>query len=92
MPAAVPLLTLSQIEAIDTAYLREAAEYWTRTAHLWEEAFTEVNERMAIPGGTPWKGQAAASAQERSYTDLVKVRGAAYRLHEAAAIAHRGDE
>ena len=29
--AATPLPTLSQVEAMDTAYLREAADYWTRT-------------------------------------------------------------
>jgi hypothetical protein len=88
--AALP--TLSQVQTLDTAYLREAAEYWTRTANLWEQAFTEVHHRMSTSGGIPWKGQAAAAAQERSYSDLVQVRGASDHLHGAAAIALRGDQ
>jgi hypothetical protein len=92
MPTATLLPALSQVEAIDTAYLRQAADYWQRTANLWEAAFTEVHERMSTPGGTPWNGQAAAAAQERSYIDMVKVRGPAYQLHEATGIARRGNE
>jgi hypothetical protein len=92
MPGSTPLLTLPQVEAIDTAYLRQAAEYWQHTANVWEEAFTEVHERMSSPGSTPWKGRAAAAAQERSYTDLIQVRRAVYQLHEAAEIARRADE
>jgi hypothetical protein len=90
--AAAALPTLSQVRTLDTAYLREAAEYWTRTGNLWEQAFGEVHERMSTPGGATWKGQAAGAAQERSYLDLVKVRGASDRLHGAAAAAVRGDQ
>jgi hypothetical protein len=92
MPATAALPTLSQVQTLDTAYLREAGEYWTRTANLWEQAFTEVNDRMSTPGGIPWKGEAAAAAQERSHSDLVQVRGASDQLHAAAAVALRGDE
>jgi hypothetical protein len=88
--AATSLPTLSQVEAIDTAYLREGGRLLD--AH-----------RQPVGGGfhrgpradvEPWRhaveGQAAAEL-ERSYTDLVKVRGAVYQLHEAAWIARRGD-
>jgi hypothetical protein len=92
MAATTALPTLSQVQTLDTAYLREAAEHWTGTANLWEQAFTEVHERMSTPGGTRWEGEAAAAAQERSYLDLVKVRGGSDRLHDAAAIARRGDQ
>ena len=61
MAATAALPTLSQVQTLDTAYLREAGKYWTRTANLWEQAFTEVNDRMSTPGGIPWKGQAAAA-------------------------------
>jgi hypothetical protein len=74
MAAGAALPTLSQVQTLDTAHLREAGQYWTRTGNQWERAFGEVHERMAAPGGVPWEGQAAA-AQERSYLDLVKVRG-----------------
>jgi hypothetical protein len=92
MAAGTALPTLSQVQTLDTAHLREAGEYWTRTGNLWEQAFGEVHEQIAAPGGVPWEGQAAASAQERSYLDLVKVRGAADQLHGAAAIAVRGGQ
>lgn len=92
MAATAALPTLSQVQTLDTAYLREAAEHWTRTANLWEQAFTEVHERISTPGGTAWKGQAAAAAQEGSYLDLVNVRGASDQLQGAAAIALRGEE
>ncbi|WP_164478782.1 hypothetical protein [Mycolicibacterium stellerae] len=42
------------------------------------------------PGGTAWEGKAADAAQERSFADLVKVRGAADNLREAATAARRG--
>jgi hypothetical protein len=92
MAAMGALPTLSQVQTLDTGYLREAADHWTRTANLWEQAFTEVHERMSTPGGTPWEGQGAAAAQERSYGDLVEVRGASNQLHGAAVIALRGDQ
>jgi hypothetical protein len=91
MAATAVLPTLSQVQTLDTAYLREAADHWTRTANLWEQAFTEIHERMSTPGGVRWEGQGAAAAQERSYRDLVQVRGASNQLHGAAAIALRGD-
>src|SRR3974377_1190517 len=92
MAATAALPNLSQVQTLDTSYLGEAAEYWTRTANLWEQAFTEVDERMSSPGDTAGRGQAAAAAQQRSHLDLVKVRGASDQLHGAAAIALRGGE
>ena len=91
MAATAVLPTLSQVQTLDTEYLHEAAEYWTRTAGLWEQAFTEVHDRISTPGGVPWNGHAAAAAQERTYSDLVQVRGASDRLQGAAAVVLRGD-
>ncbi|SOJ56902.1 hypothetical protein MSIMFB_04379 [Mycobacterium simulans] len=92
MAGSTPLPTLSQIQTMDITYLREAAHYWTHTANLWEQVFSEIHDRVSTPGGTPWKGQAATRAQERSYRDMVEIRGAAYQLHEAAAVARRATE
>jgi hypothetical protein len=90
--AATALPTSSHVQAMDTSHLREAAAYWTRTAKLWEETFTEVHDRASTPGGMPWEGEAATRELERAYTDTVKARGTAYQLHEAAAVANRGDQ
>jgi hypothetical protein len=92
MAVSAALPTLSQVQAMDTTHLREASAYWTRTANLWEEVFSEVHKRVWAPGGTPWTGRAAAAAEQRFARDLVKVRAACDRLHQAAAIARRGDE
>jgi hypothetical protein len=92
MAAVSGLPMLSQVQTLDTGYLREAAEHWTRTGNLWEQAFGEVHERISSPGDTTWNGQAAAAAQQRSYLDLVKVRAASDQLHGAAAVAVRGEE
>jgi hypothetical protein len=92
MAATATLPTLSQVQTLDTAYLLGAAQYWTRTANLWEQAFADVHDTMSIPGGSPWKGRAAAAAQERSHLDLVKVREASDQLHGAAGLALRGDQ
>ncbi len=83
--------TLSQVQSLDTGYLREAADLWTRTAELWEQVFTEIRDRMSTPGGTPWEGRGAAAAQQGSFEDSVRVGGASHELHQAAAIARRGD-
>ncbi|OBG25189.1 hypothetical protein [Mycobacterium sp. 852002-51057_SCH5723018] len=92
MAAGAALPTLSQVQTLDTAYLREAAEHWTRAGHLWEQTFGEVHNRISTPGDAAWTGQAAAAAHERSYLDLVKVRDASDQLHGAAAVAARGEE
>ncbi|WP_142280718.1 hypothetical protein [Mycobacterium saskatchewanense] len=77
---------------IDTAYLVEAARSWTKTAHLWEQTFAGVHDRMSSPGGTPWTGEAAVAARQSSYLNLVKVRGASDQLRGAADVARRGVE
>jgi hypothetical protein len=93
MAAAITSLpTLSQVQTMDTTYLREAATYWTHTANLWENVFTEIHGQMSTPAGARWQGQAAAAAQERTYNDMLKVRDASDQLHGAAAIARRADE
>ena len=90
MAAVTSLLTLSQVRSLDTGYLSEAAEYFERTGNLWDEVFAEIHERTSAPGGTPWAGQTADAAEERAYFDIVKVRGAAFQLHEAAGTARQG--
>ncbi|WP_234783004.1 hypothetical protein [Mycolicibacter sinensis] len=91
MPA-TPMLKLSQVEALDTAYLRNAADFWEHTANVWEESFTEVHRRLSAPGGTVWTGVGSQGALGRSYADMVKVRDPADEMHQAAGIARRGDE
>lgn len=88
----ISLPALSQVQAMDTTYLREAASYWSRTADLWEESFADVHERMSTPANFSWKGRGADAARERLHIDLLKVRGASDLLRAAAAIATRGDE
>jgi hypothetical protein len=91
MAATAGLPTLSDVLALDTAYLREAARHWTHTAALWELSFTEVCDWMSAPGGSAWRGRGAAAAQECSHHDLVRVRAASDQLQGAAAVAVRGD-
>jgi hypothetical protein len=91
VPAAIPLPSLSEVQSLDTAYLLEAQQYWSTTGNLWDQVFTEVHERISTPAGTQWKGQAAAAGHERAYIDMIKVRGAAFQLHEAAGIARKGE-
>ncbi len=82
--------TLSQIEGWDTAYLESAAQSWTATGLHWEDTFTAVHRGSLSPGGTVWEGEGAESAQQRTFADLVRVRGFSDHLFEAAALARRG--
>lgn len=86
---AVGVPSLSMIEGWDTEHLRAAARSWSATATLWEESFDRVYQGALRPGGTVWEGEAADAAAERTFADLVKVRGASDRLAEAADIARR---
>ncbi|TGD84693.1 hypothetical protein BayCH28_25220 [Mycolicibacterium sp. CH28] len=92
MPAAVGtgLPGLSQILSWDTTHLSQAASDWLSTAKYWEDVFTRMHGGTQSPGGTVWQGVAAEAAQERTFSDLVKVRGLADTLNDAAAVAHRG--
>jgi len=92
MPAVTgtALPSLSQIFGWDTEHLSRAATDWTDTAEHWEDAFDTVHRGMLAPGGTTWEGAASDAAQERAFGDLVKVRGLADILSEAATIARRG--
>jgi hypothetical protein len=92
LPAATPLPTLSQVRNLDTGYLSDAADYFERTGNLWDEVFGEIHERISTSGGTAWEGQAAAAAQQRASVDVVKVRGVAFQLDEAAGVARRGGD
>jgi hypothetical protein len=90
--SATTLPTLSQVQSLDTTYLRDAADYFECTGNLWDEVFAEILDRVSSPCGTPWQGQAAVAVQERAYFDMVKVGGAAFQLHETAGIVRRGGE
>lgn len=91
MPAATSgALTRSDIEAWDTAHLEAAATHWRSTAAHWESHFETIHTGMLRPGGTTWEGTAADAAAERSWGDLVKVRGAGDALYAAAGHATTG--
>ncbi|WP_243841495.1 hypothetical protein [Mycobacterium sp. DL592] len=82
--------SLTQILGWDTTHLYRAATDWTSTAECWEETFDGVHRGTLAPGGAAWEGAAADAAHERTFSDLVKVRGLADALSEAAAVARRG--
>lgn len=88
--AALP--SLSQIFGWDTEHLSLAATDWSTTAEHWENAFDNVHRGTLAPGGTVWEGAAAEAAQGRAFGDLVKARGLADTLSEAATITRRGAE
>jgi len=83
-------LTRADIEAWSTEHLDTAATHWSSTAQAWEEHFTTIHSGMTRPGGTTWDGAGADAAAERSWADLVTVRGAADALHSASAHATTG--
>ncbi len=89
MPA-VSALSLSQIQDWDVTHLEDAAERWSSTAQLWEDSFESMHRGSLNPGGTVWEGPAAEAAQERTFADLVKVRGLADVLREASSTARWG--
>ncbi len=84
------LPSLSKTLGWDSEHLYRAATDWSKTAEHWEDAFGTVHRGMLAPGGAPWEGAAADAAQERTLGDLMKVRGLADELSEAATIARRG--
>lgn len=84
------VLSLSQLLGWDTKHLHQAVTDWTNTAERWEETFTNVHRGTLAPGGTSWEGAAAEAAQDRSFGDLVTMRGLSESLREAAAVARRG--
>jgi hypothetical protein len=90
VPAVGGVPTLSQVRGWGTAHLTEAAAQWTTTATVWEDAFTDVATQINHPGGTPWQGVTAQTAQYRAYTDRLLVVGLADQLHDAARIARTG--
>lgn len=91
MPAVASRIpTLSDVRAWDIEHLTAAADFWTKTATVWEDSFTELVRRMGSPGGVPWEGEAAEAAQQLAYSDKMTVIGLADQLHHAAAIARAG--
>jgi hypothetical protein len=87
MPAVTPLPTLSQIRNWDTDHLIQAAEDWDAEAKHWESSY-EQNFRLLAE--TDWQGQGREAALERAGLDLLKVRGPAGQLAEAALAARYG--
>lgn len=86
------LPTRSQITDWDVQHLIDASAYWARTAELWESTFHSVWQATLRPGGTEWDGDAADTAQDLTWRDLVRVRGSAEALRSVARIAHSGAE
>ncbi|CAM5681252.1 hypothetical protein MAUB1S_01466 [Mycolicibacterium aubagnense] len=80
----------SQIENWDFGHLESAATHWSATAEAWESHFTSIQQGTLRPGGTAWEGRAADAAQERAWSDLVKVRGLSDGLHSASGFARNG--
>jgi hypothetical protein len=81
---------MSKIYSWDTGHLQRAATDWAATAEHWEVSFTALHRGTFAPGGAEWEGRAAEAAQERTSSDLAKVRGLAASLRKAAAVARRG--
>jgi hypothetical protein len=81
------LPTLSQIRDWDTEHLRQAADGWEAEAQRWESVYEQDYKRLTE---TDWKGQGREAALERAGLDLVRVRGAAWQLREAATAARYG--
>lgn len=84
------VLTLSQIVSWDSVHLERAASDWACAATQWEDRFSALHTAAMSPGGTVWEGEAADIAQERSFADLMRVRGFADALHNGAYTARRG--
>jgi hypothetical protein len=87
MDVGTPLPTLSQIRNWDTEHLSHAADEWEAEAERWETEYEQNYQRLAA---TDWQGQGRAAALERAGLDLVKVRGPAWQLQEAATAARYG--
>lgn len=82
--------TRSQIEAWEVEHLETASTHWRSTAQRWESQFETIHQGMLRPGGTTWEGAAADAAVENSWTDVIKVRGAADGLYRASSLANEG--
>src|SRR5574337_201905 len=87
MDVGTPLPTLSQIRGWDTEHLSQAADDWEAEAQRWETTYEQNYRRLSE---TDWKGQGHEAAVERAGLDLVKVRGRAWQLREAATAARYG--
>jgi hypothetical protein len=87
MDVGTPLPTLSQLRNWDTEHLSQAADEWEAEAERWETAYEQNYQRLAT---TDWQGQGREAALERAGLDLVKVRGPAWQLREAATAARYG--
>ena len=84
------LPTLSQIKQWSIGHLEAAAQGWTSTASLWENAFQTVYRTAQAPGGTTWQGTAADNAIARAHADRAKVFHAVDTLTHAADVARTG--
>jgi hypothetical protein len=82
------LPTLSQMQAVPSAQLREAARMWRAAATRWEEVFARQRDDTAHK--MVWQGATADALEGRLYGDWVQAVGKADRLYEAAGIAELG--
>lgn len=81
------LPTLSQIHAWDTEHLITAAQYWTKTADQWENAFLQMrNQSHTIT----WEGAGGDGLRQRTGADLAIVSAKADHLREASKVARDG--
>lgn len=87
MADVTPLPTLTQIRNWNTEHLRQAADDWDAEAQQLESTFEQNYKRLAA---TDWKGQGREAHVERAGLDMVKIRGPAGQLQEAATVARYG--
>jgi hypothetical protein len=88
MAAGEWLPTLSQIQAVPSEQLREAARIWRAGAYRWEKVFAQQRDQVAQK--IVWQGVTADALEGRTYYDWVKAAGKADQLHEAVRIAELG--
>jgi hypothetical protein len=88
MAAAGWLPTLSQIQAVPSAQLREAARTWRAAATRWEDVLARQRDEAAQK--VVWRGATANALEGRTYGDWVTAVGKAGQLHKAAGIAELG--
>jgi hypothetical protein len=88
MTAAGWLPTLSQIQAVPSELLREAARIWHTAATRWDEVFAQQRDEAAQK--VVLQGATGDALEGRTYNDWVKAAGKAGPTHEAAGIAELG--
>jgi hypothetical protein len=83
MPAE-PMLSLSQVRALGYGRMWDAAGHLDATADLWEEAFSDIHNRVA---SLPWEGDAREAELARANADIMKARAAAEAARATATVS-----